>query len=103
MPVNEAAATGFLMGYTLFTIPMWINMYLDMSAILYLKDKPVYSSATSEKIRCYVWLPFLPIGLIWNQWWAWTTQERKCCRYLINRIIAYEQNHKLILTSETNN
>ena len=90
MPVNEAAALGFLMGHTLCAIPMWINMYLDTSAILYLNGIPVYSPTTTEALRCYVWVPFLPFGLVWNQWWAWTTQEKKCCRFLIKEIIDYQ-------------
>ena len=91
MPVNESAGLGFLMGYTLCTIPMWLNMYLDMSAILYLNGTPVHSPTTAEALRCYVWIPFLPVGLVWNQWWAWTTQEKKCYRYLINDVINYQR------------
>jgi hypothetical protein len=91
MPVNESAGLGFLMGYTLCTIPMWLNMYLDMSAILYLNGTPVHSPTTAEALRCYVWVPFLPVGLVWNQWWAWTTQEKKCYRYLINDVINYQR------------
>ena len=91
MPVNESAAMGFLMGYTCCAIPMWINMYLDSSAILYLNGNPIYSPATAENLRCYVWVPFLPVGLVWNQWWAWTTQEKKCYRYLINEIVDYQR------------
>ena len=90
MPSNEAAAIGFLMGYTFFTIPMWVNMYLDMSAVVYLNGKPIHSPSTTENLRCYVWLPFLPVGLVWNQWWAWTTQEKKCLRYLINDVLIYQ-------------
>lgn len=100
MPVNEAIATGYLMGMTFCAIPMWVNMYLDMSAILYLNGKPVYSSATSENLRCYVWIPFLPAGLIWNQWWAWTTQEKKCCRYLVNSISEYQKMKNLVKSSK---
>ena len=92
MPVDQAAGLGLLMGYTMLTVPMWINMYLDTSAILYLNGQPVCSPTTAEALRCYVWAPFLPVGLIWNQWWAWTTQEKKCCRYLINEIVTYQKN-----------
>ena len=93
MPVNEAALLGFVMGYTMCTIPMMINMHLDTTAILYLNGSPIYSPATAETLRCYVWIPFLPVGMIWNQYWAWTTQETKCCRYLINEIVDYQQSH----------
>ena len=90
MPVDESAALGFLMGCTFCAIPMWLNMYLDCSAILYLNGSPIYSPTTAEGLRCYVWIPFLPVCLVWNQWWAWTTQEKKCCHYLINEIIKYQ-------------
>ena len=93
MPVNESAAMGFLMGYTFCVIPMWMNMYLDSSAILYLNGNPICSPATAENLRCYVWAPFLPVCLIWNQWWAWTTQEKKCYRYLINEIVDYQRSN----------
>ncbi len=93
MPVNESAAMGFLMGYTFCAIPMWLNMYLDSSAILYLNGNPICSPATAENLRCYVWVPFLPVCLVWNQWWAWTTQEKKCYRYLINEIVDYQRSH----------
>lgn len=93
MPVNESAAMGFLMGYTFCAIPMWMNMYLDSSAILYLNGNPICSPATAENLRCYVWAPFLPVGLVWNQWWAWTTQEKKCYRYLINEIVNYQRSN----------
>lgn len=93
MTVKESATMGFLMGYTFCAIPMWMNMYLDSSAILYLNGNPIYSPATAENLRCYVWVPFLPVGLVWNQWWAWTTQEKKCYRYLINEIVDYQRSH----------
>lgn len=93
LPVGESAGIGFIMGYTLFTIPMWINMNLDSSAILYLHGKPLFTPTTTETLKCYVWLPFLPVGLVWNQWWAWSTQETKCCRYLINEIVTYQKNN----------
>lgn len=85
--VGESLLLGYYLGFTFCAFPGWMNMYLDTSAIVYLNGKPVCSPTTSEDIRVVVWLPFLPAGLVWNQWWAWTTQEKKCCRYLINEIL----------------
>ena len=93
MPVGRSIALGVLIGYSFGTIPVWQNMFLDSSAILYLNNKPIYSPATAENLRCYIWVPFLPVGLVWNSWWAWTTQEKKCYRYLINEIIDYQRSH----------
>ena len=93
--VGEGLLLGFYWGYTLTTLPSWVNMYLDVSAVVYLNGTPVCSPSTSEDIRVIVWLPFLPVSLVWNQWWAWTTQERKCCRFLINEIL--EKHEDLVL------
>jgi hypothetical protein len=90
MTAKESMTMGLLMGYTFLTIPMWQTMYLDMSAILYLNGSPIHSPTTAEALRCYVWAPFLPIGLVWNQWWAWTTQEKKCYRYLVKDLIEFQ-------------
>lgn len=76
-----------LMFLSFFTIPTWITSDLDMTAIVYLQDKAVYAPVTTVGLRNYVWLGFLPVGLVWNNWWAWTVQEKKCSRRLINRII----------------
>ena len=95
--VGESLLLGYYFGFTFCTLPGWLNMYLDTSAVVYLNGNPVCSPTTSEDIRVVVWLPFLPVGLIWNQWWAWTTQEKKCCRFLINEIV--EKHKDLVLDS----
>ena len=87
LSVGDSVLLGYYLGTTLLAFPGWMNMYLDASAIVYLNGNPVCSPTTCEDIRVVVWLPFLPVGLVWNQWWAWTTQEKKCCRYLINEIL----------------
>ena len=74
------------MALALFGIPFRIPSYLDMTAIVYQKDKAVYSPTVSEGMHNYVWLVFLPAAAVWNSWWAWTTQEEKCSRVLAARI-----------------
>ena len=69
-----------------FGIPFRISSFLDMTAIVYKKDKAVYSPTVSEGMHNYTWLVFLPAAAVWNSWWAWTTQEKKCSRVLIGRI-----------------
>lgn len=91
MPMDEHDDFENVLGCTLGMIPMWYDTFLDASAILYLNGKPIHSPAASEALRCYVWLPFLPVGLVWNKWWAWTTQEKKCCRYLIHELSEYQR------------
>ena len=90
---NEATALGLLLCCTYCTIPVWFDMYLDASAILYLNGVPIHSPSTSDAFRRHIWAPFLPIGLVWNKWWVWTTQEKKCCRYLINEIVNYQKHY----------
>ena len=69
-----------------FGIPFRISSYLDMTAIVYINEKAVYSPTVSEGMHNYVWLVFLPAAAVWNSWWAWTTQEKKCSRVLIGRM-----------------
>ena len=74
------------MALACFGIPFRISSYLDMAAIVYKKEKIVDSPTVSEGMHNYVWLVFLPAAAVWNSWWAWTTQEKKCSRVLIGRI-----------------
>ena len=69
-----------------FGIPFLIPSSLDMTALVYKKEKLLYSPAVSEGMHNYVWLVFLSAAAVWNSWWAWTTQEKKCIRVLIARI-----------------
>ena len=93
MTVRESALLGYFCGLTGLAIPTYQTLYMDISTVLYLRNNPVYSPSTAEALRGYIWLPFLPVGLIWNQWWALTTQEKKCCRFLINEVVNYQKNH----------
>ena len=70
----------------IFGIPFRIPSYLDMTAIVYRKNKVISSPAISEGMHNYIWLVFLPASAVWNSWWAWTTQEKKCSRVLIGRM-----------------
>ena len=88
---DEVQPIALLMGLSLCGIPVWITSSLDMSAILYLNQQPVYSPSASEGLRKFIWVGFLPVGLVWNSWWAWTTQEKKCIRFLVNRITDHQR------------
>ena len=71
-------------------IPFRIPSYLDMTAIVYKNDKAQYCPTVSDGMHNYVWVVFLPAGLVWNSWWAWSTQEKKCVRILVNRITGHQ-------------
>ncbi len=88
---GESAKHGLLIGYTFCTIPTWQSMPIDISAKIYLKDKVIHSIATAEVLRCYIWLPLLPVCLVWNNWWAWTTQEKKCVNYIVNDLTNFQK------------
>lgn len=90
-PVDESEAHGYFAGCTLFLIPTWQNMYLDVSAIILHNNKKIYSTSTSENLRCYIWLPLAPLGMIWNNWISWTVQEKKCINYLLNDITDFQK------------
>ena len=74
----------------LIGIPSRIPSYLDVTAIVYKNDKAVYCPTISDGMHNYVWVVFLPAGLVWNSWWAWSTQEKKCVRILVNRITGHQ-------------
>lgn len=86
LPYDESSSRGAAAGVTMAIIPVWIDLHLDLSAVTYLNQKIIAAPSTTETLRCYIWLPFLPAGIVWNPWLAWTRQEKKCCRYLINEV-----------------
>ncbi len=93
LPVDEAAVHGMLIGYTFLLIPSWVNMYLDLSAILMHENQKIYSSSTSENLRCFIWLPLAPLGILWNNWIAWTVQEKKCVNYVLNDLTEFQRTY----------
>ena len=91
LPRNESSLRYAIAAVSLFIVPIRLESDLDMTAIVYRKDKAVYAPAASAGLHNYMWLGFLPAGLVWNNWWAWTVQEKKCSRLLVNRIVQRKQ------------
>ena len=81
---EEAVARAFLYVYTLFLIPIPEHVSCDLSAVLYLEGKPVWSIAHTEKCRCIVWIGALPAGLVLNYWSVWRSVEYNIVRSTIN-------------------
>ncbi len=89
--VNEEMPVIYLSGVTMLLIPAWETASLDFSGIVYFKNKEIYSSSTPEIIKCYWWLPLIPIGIIWNDWFAMQHVENKEMNYVINKLSDFHQ------------
>ncbi|MBR4652231.1 MAG: hypothetical protein IKO72_02630 [Kiritimatiellae bacterium] len=81
---DEAYAKAFVYVYTLFMIPIPENYSADMSAIVYLEGKPIWSVAHTEKCRYIVCWYALPAGLVFNYWSVWRSIEYNIVRSTIN-------------------
>ena len=81
---DEAFARAFVCVYTLFTIPIPENYSADLSAVLYLDGKPIWSVAHTEKCRYIVCWYALPAGLFLNYWSVWRSIEYNIVRSTVN-------------------
>ena len=81
---DESLARGILCAYTLFTIPVPEQISSDLSAVLYLEGKPIWSIAHTEKCRYIVCWYALPAGLIMNYWSVWSSIEYNLVRSVVN-------------------
>ena len=81
---EEAFARAFVYVYTLFMIPIPENYSVDLSAVLFLEGKPIWSVAHTEKCRCIVCWYALPAGLFFNYWSVWRSIEYNIVRSTVN-------------------
>lgn len=70
--------------YSFFMIPLPENYSVDLSAIVYLEGRPIWSVAHTEKCRVIVCWYALPAGLIFNYWSVWRSIEYNLVRSTIN-------------------
>ena len=84
MTQEEMMARAFLYVYTLFLIPIPENVSCDLTAVLYLEGRPIWSAAHTEKCRCIVWIAGLPAGIILNYWSVWRSIEYNIIRSTVN-------------------
>lgn len=82
--VDEGAMRAFFCVYTFFMFPVPINISSDLSAVLYLEGKPIWSVAHTEKCRYIVCWYALPAGLVFNYWSVWRAIEYNLVRSTIN-------------------
>lgn len=83
---EDQQAKGFLMGYTLFTIPIWNNFYIDMTMYLFVDGKEVYSATTSERVTDLVWLPFAVTWIFANHATMGSYIRKHSLKYFISEI-----------------
>jgi len=81
---EESMGRAFASVFTLFMIPIPANISSDLSAILYLEGKPIWSVAHTEKCRYIVCWYALPIGLVLNYWSVWRSIEYNIVRSTVN-------------------
>ena len=83
---HESVGWALLSGYSLLTIPYAEIATFDGVATLSLKGEAIYSTAKAEELRCFVWLPVLPLGFFMNEWSAWHYVEKGIINALVNDI-----------------
>ena len=81
---EEEAARAVFCGYTLLLIPVPEQFSCDLSAVLYLEGKPIWSTAHTEKCRCVIWIGALPAGFVLNYWSVWRSIEYNIVRATVN-------------------
>jgi len=52
------------------------NLYLDLSALMYVNGKKVFSSAATELLQVWFGIPLIPAAILWNNEKAWRSQEK---------------------------
>ena len=83
---EETGNATSLAASTLFLVPIGEVLTFDGTATLCLREKPIYSTAKAEEIRCLNWLPMAPVGLVMNSWTVWFWIERGTVHALVNDI-----------------
>ena len=87
LPWGDTMAVGFMGALSLFTIPVYTNYYYDISATVFLNNEIILSPATTERMRTWYWLPFIPVGLVCPRGLVRDIIEKKCLRFLTNEIL----------------
>ena len=87
--MDADARMGAVLGaaYSLTLIPVYEICMFDSTAILSIKGKPIYSTAKAEEMRCLIWLPTLPVGLVMNSWMAMHYVEDGMLNAMVNDIV----------------
>lgn len=81
---EEVSARAVIYLYTLFLIPIPEEYSHDLSAVLYLEGKPIWTTAHTEKCRIIVWIGALPAGFVLNYWSVWRSIEYNIVRSAVN-------------------
>lgn len=74
----------YLYVYTLFMIPIPEDYCSDLSAVVYLEGKPIWTSSHTEKCRYVVCWYALPAGMVMNYWSVWRAIEYNLVKSVVN-------------------
>lgn len=96
---EQSMEVGLLAGYTLLLIPTGEVLTFDGSAVLSLQGRPIYSMAKAEEVRCLIWLPMAPFGLVMNAWTVWHAVEKGTVNALCEAI-AQEHRRRFLKGSD---
>ena len=66
-----------------------LNLYLDLSALMYVNGKKVFSSAATELLQVWFGIPLIPAAILWNEEKAWRSQEKNCFNFLLNNMLTF--------------
>lgn len=81
---------GLSSGYTLLTIPFWMNFYIDTTMYLFVDGKEVYSATTTDRVTDLIWLPLVVTWIFANHATMGSYIRKHSLEYFINEI---KQNH----------
>lgn len=84
---KDQSAYGFLSGYTLTTIPIWLNFYVDTTMYIFIDDKEVFSATTTEKVTDFVWLPLAAAWPFFNHATIGSKIKKRTLQYFTQEII----------------
>lgn len=83
---NEAQALGMLSGLSLMTIPVIMDYYSDMSVFAIENNKETFSASAAEKINKTLWLPFIVVAPVLNDYLTGNRVINKQISYLVSEV-----------------
>lgn len=84
---KDQEAYGMLSGFTLMVIPIWLNFYVDTTMYIFIDDKEVFSSTTTERVTDFVWLPLAAAWPFFNHATIGSKIKKRMFQYFAQEII----------------
>lgn len=83
-PAFNTSVKGY---FFLWTIPMWSNIYVDITMFYYKNNKEVFSLSAAQKVKDVFWLPFIIVSPVLNHATAGSRIRENALDYFLNAII----------------